>query len=106
MEYNKLVRIASAMKKERAIRRMTQEQAAEYIGMSVSFYVKIEGCYQQPGIDMLVRICNAFGLSLDSLLLEKDTPAYPDGLLQGIDVEQLRNFMRLMEKLILIAENR
>lgn len=106
MDYNKLVRIASAMKKERAMRGMTQEQAAEYIGISVSYYVKIEGCYQQPGLDMLIRICNAFGLSLDSLLLEKDVWAYLDDLLQGVDPEQLRNFMRLIEKLILMAESK
>lgn len=107
MEYNKLVRIASAMKKERAMRGMTQEQAAEFIGMSASFYIKIEGCFQAPGMDMLIRICNAYGLSLDSLLLGKNTEvAHLDSLLQGLDPEQMRTFGGFIDRLIVMLQNR
>lgn len=110
MEQHILVKIAAAMRKKRASLGLTQEQAAEYLGISYSSYTKIENTAQSPSLDMLVRICDAYHISLDQLLLKWNTPRQitPEQTeilfeLQGMEPHQLQSCRDIMDKLLAIA---
>lgn len=99
-------RLAAAMRERRAAIKQTQEQAAEHIGISYSYYVKIENAIQSPSVDTLVKICEAYRISLDWLLLEKIT-AEESGLilaLRKMDVRKIQDCCELLEKLIVSVE--
>lgn len=102
MKQRALVRLAVAMKERRAAAKQTQEQAAEHIGISYSYYVKIENAIQSPSVDTLVKICDAYRISLDWLLQEKIT-AEEFGLtitLSEVDARQIQGCCKILEKLI------
>lgn len=60
--------IAERLKQHRKALGLTQEEMAEKLEMTYSSYSKVENGFQQPGIDMLVRISGALSLSLDYLV--------------------------------------
>ena len=68
MTQEQLIGLAERLKLRRKEIGITQEQAAEMLGIAYSSYVKIENAYQSPGIDMLMQISLAFGLSIDYLV--------------------------------------
>lgn len=47
---------------------LTQEQAAETIGVSAEFYARIERCKALPSIDTLAQISHGLQVSVDHLL--------------------------------------
>lgn len=51
-------------------RRMSQEQVARKINISLSYYGNIERGNRIPSVDTLVDIANALGVGLDYLLAE------------------------------------
>lgn len=110
MEQRILVKIATAMRKKRASLGMTQEQAAEYLDISYSSYTKIENTAQSPSLDMLVRICDAYHISLDELLLKwpasrQITPKQTEILFQLLELDpgQLQSCRDIMDNLLAIA---
>lgn len=60
--------IAERLKNHRKELGLTQEEMAEKLEMTYSSYSKVENGFQQPGIDMLVRISGVLSLSLDYLV--------------------------------------
>lgn len=48
--------------------KLTQEDAAERIGVSAEFYARIERGNALPSVPTLTRICTALGVSADALL--------------------------------------
>lgn len=111
MEQRDLVKIATAIREKRASMGLTQEQAAEYVGISHSFYVKIENAIQPPSLDTLVKICDAYHISMDRLLLKWSVPGQITPLqaellfdLQQMEPHQLQGCRDIMDKLIAIAD--
>jgi len=51
---------------------MTQEQVAEAIGVSRSFYGHIETGNRNPNYGLAKRISNLFGVSVESIFFEVD----------------------------------
>lgn len=49
---------------------LTQEKVSEKLGLSISFYSRIEQGTREMSLDTLVKIARFFGLSLDYLLLD------------------------------------
>ncbi|MCG8416468.1 MAG: helix-turn-helix domain-containing protein [Proteobacteria bacterium] len=69
--------ISKVARKARVALGLTQEGAAEKIGVSVEFYSRIERGRALPSLKTLIRIAVAFGVSTDKLL----------GIAEGDDVE-------------------
>lgn len=110
MEQHDLVKIATAIREKRASMGLTQEQAAEYVGISYSFYVKIENAVQPPSLDTFVKICDAYHISMDRLLLKwsipgQITPQQAELLfdLQNLEPHQLQDCRNIMDKLLAIV---
>jgi transcriptional regulator with XRE-family HTH domain len=68
--------IGKAARKARASLGLTQEDAAEQVGVSVEFYSRIERGTALPSLKTFVRMAVAFGMSTDKLLgLSEDEDA-------------------------------
>ena len=61
MTAEQLQGIAKRLKECRKSRHWTQEKTAEILDITYSSYSKIENGFQQPGIDLLIKICRTFG---------------------------------------------
>lgn len=112
MEQQNLAKIAAVMKSRRASLGLTQEQASEYIGISYSHYTKIENISKSPSLDTLVKICDAYHISLDQLFLKWNTPRQITPRqaeiifdLQAIEPHQLQSCRDIMDKLLAIAND-
>ena len=111
MEQYHLSKIAAAIRKKRYGMGLTQEQAAEFVGISYSYYTKIENALQAPALDTLVKICEAYHISLDRLLLEwtgpgQITPEQAELLydLQNMPPEYIKACRDILDRLL--AANR
>ena len=60
--------IGRRVKEIRAQQKMSQEELAEMIEMSVPYISYIETGKKRPSLDALIRIGNALGVTLDELL--------------------------------------
>lgn len=60
--------IGAAAREARRALKLTQEDAAERIGISAEFYARIERGNALPSVPTLVRISMALGVSPDTLL--------------------------------------
>ena len=60
--------IGAAAREARIALKLTQEDAAERIGISAEFYARIERGNALPSVPTLVRISMALGVSPDALL--------------------------------------
>lgn len=60
--------LSARIKAHRKHRGLTQEQAAEQIGITYSSYVKIENAFQTPSLSTLVKISEVLDVSLDWLV--------------------------------------
>lgn len=68
--------IGSAARAARLARQLTQEDAADLIGVSPEFYARIERGRTLPSVPTLVRIASALQVSADALLgLDRARPA-------------------------------
>lgn len=72
MDKKDLKRIAQQIKEKRKTYGYTQEQIAEQLDLSYSYYTKIENGYQTPSLNTLVKIASALHLSLDKLIFENN----------------------------------
>ena len=61
-------KIGSQIKRYRKEKEMSQEELAEAIGTVYRHVSNIELGYKLPGVEMLVAIANALGVSADDLL--------------------------------------
>ncbi|MEM9487743.1 MAG: helix-turn-helix transcriptional regulator [Myxococcota bacterium] len=60
--------IGTAARAARRAMRLTQEDAAERIGVSAEFYARIERGNALPSIPTMARICSSLGVSADALI--------------------------------------
>ena len=110
MKKRNLAKIATTIRKKRNSMGMTQEQAAEFVGISYSYYTKIENTIQAPALDTLVKICEAYHISLDGLLLDwngsdRVTPEQKEFLfdLQNMEADRIKSCRDILDKLLMIS---
>jgi transcriptional regulator with XRE-family HTH domain len=60
--------LGAAARRARKTLELTQEDAAERIGVSVEFYARIERGHSLPSMSTFVRITRALGVSADALI--------------------------------------
>lgn len=95
--------IGAAARRARKALELTQEDAAERIGVSVEFYARIERGNSLPSVPTFVRIASSLGVSADSLIGRAPTeepsdspswqPAQPPS-----DSPEIRRLVRLLRK--------
>ena len=68
MDTNLARKIGSAARAARRARALTQQDAAETIGVSAEFYGRIERGRTLPSVPTLVRIADTLGIPADALL--------------------------------------
>lgn len=56
------------LKELRTKRNLTQQQVADHIGCSAVVYSRYENGVRQPSIEVLLRLADLFGVSVDALL--------------------------------------
>lgn len=77
MDQKDLHQMALCIKEKRKSYGYTQAEMAEQLGLSYSYYTKIENGLQTPSLDTLVRIAAALHLSMDRLIFGKGRASYP-----------------------------
>ena len=83
--------------------KMTQEQAADFTGLSRPFYACIERGEKGVGADSLLKICTAFQISADYLLTGAMQPTerqYMNKLVSQLNEEQRKAALTIMENLL------
>ncbi len=65
--------IGTAARAARSALKLTQEDAAERIGVSAEFYARIERGNALPSVPTLARLCTALGVDADVLIGRVDT---------------------------------
>lgn len=60
--------LASRIKEQRKLCKLTQEQTAERLDITYSSYAKIENAYQTPSLQTLAAIAQVLDVSLDYLV--------------------------------------
>ncbi len=113
MEQYSLEKIAAAIRKKRISMGLTQEQAAEHVGISYSYYTKIENAIQAPALETLVKICEIYHISLDRLLLKWTVPGQisPEQTellcdLQNINPEHIKICRSILDKLLAVSNEK
>lgn len=77
--------IGKRIKEERIKKRLTQEYLADFANVNVSHISNIENNKVKISLTLLIKICNALGVSIDYLLQnEYSTPT------SGIETELMR----------------
>ena len=56
------------LKELRAKRNLTQQQVADHIGCSSVVYSRYENGIRQPSIEVILRLADLFGVTVDALL--------------------------------------
>jgi transcriptional regulator with XRE-family HTH domain len=64
-------RLATNLRRERARRDLTQERAAEVVGLTLQHYQRIEWCRVNVPLDTLARIAASFALDPAALLADR-----------------------------------
>ena len=77
MNKNELKQMALHIKEKRKTYGYTQEEMAEQIGLSYSYYAKIENGFQTPSLDTLIKIASTLQISLDRLVFDNSRKIYP-----------------------------
>lgn len=94
MDKRDLDRMASYIKEKRKAYGYTQEQMAEQLEMSYSYYTKIENGFQMPSFGKLIKIVSLLHLSLDKLIFGKDMTEQPF----SPDTQELLQFIKQYDK--------
>ena len=101
--------IGTAARSARTSLKLTQEDAAERIGVSAEFYARIERGNALPSVPTLARISTSLGVSADGLLgrtapegegrrVPLPVPAQPPALAPPMDAPELRRLARRLRK--------
>lgn len=72
MNRDDLYQMALHIKEKRKAYGYTQEQMAEQLNLSYSYYTKIENGYQTPSLDTLIKIASTLQLSLDKMIFDNN----------------------------------
>lgn len=105
--YYDIVNSGERIKELRAARRMTRQQLAEQIGLSVDALRKIEAGVNGAKIDTLISIAELFHISLDYLVCGCERKAEVDDLLVGLKEKevQLENSANMISMWRILMEN-
>lgn len=95
--YYDIVNSGERIKELRAARRMTRQQLAEQIGLSVDALRKIEAGVNGAKIDTLISIAELFHITLDYLVCGCERKAEVDDLLVGLKEKEVQ-FMEHIKK--------
>ena len=90
-----LVSLGLRIRRQRKLLHMTQDQLAERSGISVSFLGHIERGTRKAGLETLVLLANALGMSTDILLQE----SLNDDVLRG-NVYRQRTMLKEISRLL------
>lgn len=88
--YYDIVNSGERIKELRAARRMTRQQLAEQIGLSVDALRKIEAGVNGAKIDTLISIAELFHITLDYLVCGCERKAEVDDLLVGLKEKEVQ----------------
>ena len=94
--YYDIVKSGERINGLRTARRMTRQQLAEHIGLSVDALRKIETGVNGAKIDTLVSIADVFEVSLDYLVSGSERKTDTDSLLAGLKengIQFIRNMV-------------
>lgn len=72
MEEQILEKIAYNIRLERLKKRFSQEKLAEMVGISTKYINMIENCKTNPTIVIVVKICNALDIDLNTVYIKAD----------------------------------
>lgn len=87
--YYDIVNSGERIKELRAARRMTRQQLAEQIGLSVDALRKIEAGVNGAKIDTLISIAELFHITLDYLVCGCERKAEVDDLIKNFVDQQM-----------------
>lgn len=73
MGINQYIQIGSKIKDARLSRHISQKDMAERLGLSVSTYSNYENNYREPKLEIIEKICNILGITIENLMT---TPEY------------------------------
>lgn len=97
--------IGAASREARKALELTQEDAAERIGVSAEFYARIERGNALPSVPTFARIAMALGVSADTLLGFKEEEDADDRAMPGwgkpeppSDTPEIRRLMRRLRR--------
>lgn len=96
---------------------LTQEEASEKIGITYSYYTKLENGNDTPGIDALIATCRAFNIPIEYLLKDDGCREFQIHAcshiykeLQSLNDEQLRmmtdTLFKIHEQMKVLLENK
>lgn len=109
MEQSEIRRIGKILKDRRLQLGYTQEYAAEKVGISYSYYTKIERGQQLPSLEIAMLLSKTFSLSLDYWLLNQTqdirlSPAAMELIryIKSLDGKQLEEMQILLQKAALL----
>ncbi len=68
MGINQYIKIGTRIKEARLAKQIPQKEMAKRLSLSVSTYSNYENNYREPKLDLIHRICDELGISLDELL--------------------------------------
>ena len=88
MERTDLDQMAMQIKEKRKAYGYTQEEMAEQLNISYSFYTKIENGFQAPSLDTLIRIATTLQISLDKLIFGNSRTAFFSGCAGTVSIYQ------------------
>ncbi len=90
--------IGDAARQARKEMKLTQEDAAELVGVSVEFYARIERGNSLPSVPTFARIANALGVSADTLIgRESDGPTWQP-MPPPAEGPEIRRIVRLLRR--------
>ena len=78
--------IGKKIKASRALRHMTQAELAERVGFSDVYISYIENGKKRTSLDAILKIVNALGISLDSLVYDDLPERLPKGYREFADL--------------------
>lgn len=92
--YYDIVNSGERIKELRAARRMTRQQLAEQIGLSVDALRKIEAGVNGAKIDTLISIAELFHITLDYLVCGCERKVEVDDLLVGLKEKEVQFILK------------
>lgn len=79
------------LKELRDKQKLTQQQAATYLGVSRPTYTRYENGEREPGIEMLKKLADFFKVSIDTLVYHGSVHTEHDGYTADSGTELLEN---------------
>ena len=94
--------IGRNLKEYRKAKALTQDEVAEQMGISASFYTNIERGTRFPGVHLLYRLAKEFDVDIGSLFLKGEDDGSLDNILSML-YDKPSDFIRSMERLVRVS---